>query len=156
MHQFERQSQRGLEADDSVGRMREYLRGVMRPDERAGRPGPNRAAELFHLLRLRIVRRMIGCDYVDRTVANRSVDRFDIVVDFAAEDSSWRWDPKSSACAFVQREMMRRDLASDLRAVPPSGADQVERLGRRHVGDVNERARANRNREIAAHTLRFR
>ena len=60
---------------------------------------------------------------------HRGVQRFDIVADCAAADSSSRSDPSSSDRMFVRAKMMRRHLASDMRAMPPRGADQLERLG---------------------------
>ncbi len=78
MHQSDRKSERSLEPDDSIRGMRECIRCRMVEMRRLAL-WPEERAELIHLLRPRIVRRMISRDHVDRAVANRRVERFDIV-----------------------------------------------------------------------------
>src|SRR5271155_6210435 len=94
------------------------------------------SAELIHVLRLRIVRRVISCNHVDGTVANCRVQRLDIVA-VAQRRVHLRVRPPGQRGVFIEGEMMRRDFARDLRAMPPRGADEFERLSRGYMCDVN-------------------
>src|SRR5580704_7618501 len=131
MHQSERKSERRLKPHDSVRRVSEYFRPITL-QMRGRTTRTEQTAELIHLLRLRIVRRVISCDHVDRTVANCRVQRLDIVA-IAQRRVHLGIRPPGHRGVFIQREMMRRDFAGDVRAMPPRGADKLERLSRGYM-----------------------
>src|ERR1700722_8123285 len=154
MHQLKREAQRRLEADDSIRGMSELLRALaVKLRHRMSWAGVS--AELRHPLGIWSVRSMVSRDHIDSPVANRGDQFVDRAVTPQRRIHLCIGSPDHRR-TFIQGKMMRRNFAGDLCAVPPSGANEIKRLGRRHVAHMDRSARTNRNGEIAAYTLRLR
>src|SRR5215469_8037335 len=142
MHKLKRESERRLKPDDSVRSPGERVRRV-EIQMRLAMTRTEESADPLHLLRVRIVRRVVGCDHIDCAVANRGEQSFNVRV-----TSEWRIHlgvrSPDHRGALVQSEMMRRNFARYLRTMTTRSANQVERRLRGDMGDVNRRAGADR------------
>src|ERR1700730_11404503 len=121
MHQLERESERCLQADDSIRRMREFFRALaVKLRDRMSRTEVG--AELRYPLGIRMVRSMVAGDHVDSAVANPREQIFEVAV-IPQRRIHLRVGSPDHRRTFVEGKMMRRHFAGDLRAMPARGAN---------------------------------
>src|SRR6266850_1325273 len=122
MHQAKRQSERGLESNNAVCRMRKTVGKIFR-EMRDRMSRTEKWRELVHPLRLGIVWRVIRRNHVGGPVLYRAQNRFQVRM-----APKWRIHfcigSPNQRCGFVQNKMMRRHLTRDIRSMPARRANQ--------------------------------
>ena len=114
----------------------------LEPDDAVRRVGE------LALLLVVVVRRVIGRDEIDRSVAHRLLQRGD-VVRRAQRRIHLRVRVVALDRVFGQRDVMRTDLGGHVDSALLAPANQLDRSARAHVAEVNVSARATREQNVA-------
>src|SRR5579864_631251 len=122
MHEAERKADRRLQPDNAVGSMRELLRAVMRKRLRVS---AEETSETLHFFRYGIMRRVIRRDRVDRSVGESVKNGFDVLT-APKRRRHLRVGSRFQNRAVIEREMMRRGFAGDIRGALFRGTNQFD------------------------------